>query len=250
MNDRRRKELLSQYDELTMQLLMDEAAEADGRLLLEGFHSCGMVPMPRELDEACKKRILAGFKRGERKQRWKKAIRSGLRVAVISLCLLVGMYGLVMKVDAVRIPVLNYGIVTYEKFSTIVFGDQKPTPAPKNLREVMEGLIPVGYTLFAAEEYSPDSIFITFVSGEDVLALNTWSGYDSTNVNTENALVYESVICEVPVLVRERYDPDYGFVSIIWLSEDETVVYDLTATALSIDDLIHIAAPLIEFTAK
>lgn len=250
MDDRRRNELMNQYDELTMQLLMDEAAENDGNLLWEDFTAHGTQTMPKELDDTCQKLIRTAFKKEERKRRWRKTTRRNLRAAVVVLFLLIPMFSVIMKVDAVRIPMMNYCIVTYEKFSTIVFGEKEPEPAPKDLKEVMESVLPVGYTLFSEEAYSPDSICIAYVSGEDTLCLDTFTADNVTNYDTENTLVYESVICEVPVLVRERYDPDVGFVSIIWLNEDETLVYDLVATALSLNELQHIAAPLIEFTAK
>ncbi len=250
MDDRRRNDLLAQYDDLTMRLVMDEAAENDGNLLWEDFTAHGTQTMPKELDDACQKLIRTAFKKEERKRRWRKAVKHSLRVAVVTLCLLAGLFYLVPTTNAVRIRVMNYCIATYEKFSTIVFGDREPVPPPKDLKEVMEGVLPVGYTLISAEAPSPDTIFITYVSGEDTLCLDSWSADNSANLNTENCLVYESVICEIPVLVRERDDPDSGFVSFIWLSEDEGIVYNLLASALTKDELMHIAAPLIEFTAK
>lgn len=45
MNDTRRERLLNQYEDVTLEVLMDEYAEADGERLWNDFQKTGKLPL-------------------------------------------------------------------------------------------------------------------------------------------------------------------------------------------------------------
>lgn len=246
MDDPRRNELLSQYDELTMQLLMDEAAEQDGALLWQAFTANGSA-MPKDMDDACRKRVDASFRKSARKQRWKKAAKNSLRAAVIAICLVAGIFTVVMKVDALRIPTINYILDMRERYSILNYSDPIHSPVSETLKDTFENVLPVGYVLFKENFTSPDNGSIIYMDDEKMLTLNVLPADATIVLDTENGTIFEAEICHVNTQVFEK---DTGHRRICWYNSDRTIFYYLSASDMSFHDLMLIAAPLIEFTAK
>ena len=127
MNEQKKQKLLEQYDDAAFALLMDEYAEEEGARLMAEFEAAqaaGQVPeMPQELDEQCRRMI----RRDRAKKRGIRAARSFRKVAVkvaVAVLVFIGLITtVVMSVDALRVPILNYITELQNRYTSVQFID-------------------------------------------------------------------------------------------------------------------------------
>ena len=129
MNSKRKEELIEQYDDAVIALLMDEYAEQEGNRLLREYEEAlanGEVPeVPAELDARCRKTIQQAYSRQRRKASVIRFCKSLARVAVIALVVLGLCTTLVLSVEALRIPVLNFIFGQTDQYTS--FGNTNET---------------------------------------------------------------------------------------------------------------------------
>ena len=163
MDDKRTDELRDQYEDALMALLMDEYAELNGAQLLKEYEDAdrsGAIPnMPETLDRNCRHLIQRSYSKHRFRIRLRSIAKTSKRVASITLAVLGLCSILIVSVEAIRTPVVNYFIDQYEKFSTIDFDKDNNTGTSDPIETTIEsrpvdrsesplvGMIPDGYHL-------------------------------------------------------------------------------------------------------
>lgn len=114
MNDQRRERLEDAWDETALELLMDDYAEIAGSELYDEYCSdleTGNVEdLPAELDESCQEMIHASFtaESKAKKNSLNTALSHVYKAAMVVLAIFGATTILVVSVDALRVPVLNF----------------------------------------------------------------------------------------------------------------------------------------------
>ena len=243
MNEQKKQKLLEQYDDAAFALLMDEYAEEEGARLMAEFEAAqaaGQVPeMPAELDEQCRRMI----RRDRAKKRGIRAARSFRKVAVkaaVAVLVFIGlMTTVVMSVDALRVPVLNFIVEHYEKYSTLTFNTtpQFATNASTvtNQRSLKD-LLADGYVELYCDYY--DSELFCGYENEDgsLVKYSAIIAEGTLNFDTEGA-EYENITINSYEGFLIRKDG----IHILWLDSDNGLVHSLYATDYPENELIDIA---------
>ena len=241
MNEQKKQKLLEQYDDAAFALLMDEYAEEEGARLMAEFEAAqaaGQVPeMPRELDEQCRRMI----RRNSAKKRGRQAARRfgkvTVRVAVAVLVFIGLMTTVVMSVDALRMPVLNFFVEYFDTFASISTEDN-PEAINTDPLIVLEGLIPMDYiqTLHSVDTYFVCTMYEN-ADGETI-SMDICSSGSSMNIDTENAEYTEIFLGDYKALLIEKH----GY-QIVW-TDDVGITYVFYASNLSKKEVIEICASL------
>ena len=246
MNEQKKQKLLEQYDDAAFALLMDEYAETEGARLMAEFEAAqaaGQVPeMPAELDEQCRRMI----RRDRAKKRGKQAARSFRKVAVkaaVAVLVFIGlMTTVVMSVDALRVPVLNYLIEQYGKYSSIDFSDQTNNVTLGNSIDPLPNLIPEGYTEVVYDDSNGlISVMYENESGNYILFyMIPASGefwFDTEGATCENVMLGDYSA----ILIREER------LQMIWVDEDMQICFSFVSDGLDEDTFWDICESLASF---
>ena len=215
MNEQKKQKLLEQYDDAAFALLMDEYAETEGARLMAEFEAAqaaGQVPeMPAELDEQCRRMI----RRDRAKKRGKQAARrfgkTAVKAAVAVLVFIGLMTTVVMSVDALRMPVLNYIVDYYERYISITTGESSNATNHENetfsedLCALLDEFLPDDYFL---DDYSVDAE-LTYVlfrnSNGDTVSYSIYSAGWELNIDIENAEYSEIVLAGYPAILIQKH---------------------------------------------
>ena len=234
MNEQKKQKLLEQYDDAAFALLMDEYAEEEGARLMAEFEAAqaaGQVPqMPAELDEQCRRMI----RRDRAKKRGKQAARSFRKVAVkaaVAVLVFIGlMTTVVLSVDALRVPVLNYFIQLSETSGIIDFGNAHSKQPTSD--SFPHDLIPDGYTEVHSELKNglPTCMY---ANAEGFLILfDITHSHGKFAFDTDDAIVEEIVFNDCVAF----YICKNTTLQLIWFDEDNQFTYSCTCDGLTEDD--------------
>ena len=244
MNEQKKQKLLEQYDDAAFALLMDEYAEEEGARLMAEFEAAqaaGQVPeMPRELDEQCRRMI----RRDSAQKRGRQAARRFRKVAVkaaVAVLVFIGLMAtVVMSVDAVRAPVLNFFVQYFDTFASISTEDH---PEANNTDPLiaLEGLIPMDY-IQTLHSVNANTVFTQYENADgEKISLDILSSGGSINIDTEDAECTEVFLGDYKALLIEKY----GY-QIVW-TDDVGMTYVFYASNLSKKEVIEICASLVLF---
>ena len=246
MNEQKKQKLLEQYDDAAFALLMDEYAEEEGARLMAEFEAAqaaGQVPqMPAELDEQCRRMI----RRDRAKKRGIRAARSFRKVAVKAAVAVLVFIGLittvVMSVEALRIPVLNFIVEQYEKYA--ILSSEKTSPdyishdTPHGVGvNPLESLLPENYQLGTFDNSVEGHLLVTYLGNEDEYV--SYTVYPATNLSfydIENAEAESVTVMGYNALFIEKN----GY-RLIWFNDTDNTAHSLTATHLSYNDFWALA---------
>ena len=244
MNEQKKQKLLEQYDDAAFALLMDEYAEEEGARLMaevEAAQAAGQVPqMPAELDEQCRRMI----RRDRVKKRGIRAARSFRKVAVkaaVAVLVFIGlMTTVVMSVEALRIPVLNFIVEHYEKYSTLTFNT---TPQPQTNKqtyaEYFKTLLPSDYY----EVASTITEHMTLVTYENhlgnVAQIYVTPAGGEVKIDTETAFYSEIELAEYKAILVEKD----GY-QVTWIDQDSNTMYMVHADGFTKDFILNICYQL------
>ena len=168
MKEERRKQLLDEFEEASLSLLMDEYAEIDGERLwleFEEADKAGDIPdFPEDLDQKCKQIIQHSHAKHVWNMRLKHILRVSSKAAIITLVIIGIATSLVLSVDAFRIPVLNFILKHSERYSSIMQREENEEIMSQieAIRKNFEYYLPEGYSLEgekSAEYGSADLIY-------------------------------------------------------------------------------------------
>lgn len=191
MRDDRKELLTEQYEEAWFSLMLDQYAEEEGNRLLEEYRQAGAEPVPQELDKKCRAAIRKVFKNHDRKQRLRSTASRAGRAAVIGLVTLSLFATMIMSVDALRIPTINFFITQYENFTTITKPNYTNRPNPDgtlNDGSPLSGILPNTFELFNERTSPGGSILVSYMGPEDKsvsFMRSTLNG--ALNIDTEGA---------------------------------------------------------------
>lgn len=250
MNEQKKQKLLEQYDDAAFALLMDEYTEEEGARLMAEFEAAqaaGQVPqMPAELDEQCRRMI----RRDRAKKRGKQAARSFRKVAVkaaVAVLMFIGlMTTVVMSVDALRVPVLNFFIEHTEKFSVIDLTQDKnqPTTDPDATEyptgDSLMQFIPAGYE--SVYYYDDGGLINSGYQNQDgsTIYFDMMPGTAMYQFDTENATYDYIVIGGLDIILVEKED-----FQAIWTNTDQSIIFSITASDLSRNEVIDLLTEII-----
>lgn len=241
MSENKKLELLDQYDDVTFALLMDEYAEEEGARLRKEFEeaqSAGEVSdTPDALDEKCLQMIHRDFAKKRGKENVRKIIRMTSKVAVAVMVFLGVMTMTVMSVDALRIPVMNFIIEQYDKYSSITTSKES-AKIVEDPCVLLADLLPTGYTntIYSVEE-GMSFVLYQNDNGDTVSLSITMSGTEK-NVDTEGANCVEILLTNDKALLIEKN----GY-QVIWSSCDG-VTYNFRASNLTKNEVVVICNTL------
>lgn len=234
MNDKHREKLLEEYEEITMELLMDEYAEAEGEALWKEFQASeekGEVPdIPDDLDQKCKDMIRTASAKINRRVWFAHSLRTLGKVAVITLVFFGLSTTLVLSVDALRVPVLNFFLRDSERY-TVVAMDERNQEIQKEFEDIQNGigfLIPEGYNLVTEDISEHGSLHLVYQDGDDgIISLSVVPGSGLHIMDTEDADSQKMKINGMDALFIEK-DGNY----IVWVNPENELSYNLFATTL------------------
>lgn len=245
MIDKRKQELLDQYDDATFALLMDEYAEEEGANLLAEFENAmaeGDVPeVPDSLDQKCRQIIHQNYAKQRRKQRTKKVLQWTSKAAVVVFVFLGLSLTTVLSVDALRIPFLNYFIQHSDKSSVINFANQSiPTNGAEEC-DPLVGLLPNSFMQVDFER-NDGLIYSVHTDESDNYAMfHMTYGTGDYYFNSEDTEYVQTTLLEYDAfyLKSDRYQ-------IIWINEETEIVYSFAATGITENLFLEISKLLAE----
>lgn len=198
--DTLREKLYDEYEDSLFRLVMHDAAEKEGSLLLQENESLKNDPelIPsEEAAEKFEKLVKARLKKNRsasRRHIWYKAVN---RVAIAVLALTITFSVAMMSVNAFRVRVLNLLINIEEKYTSFQLEDDGNSDRG-NLTinwtdEYMPGYIPEGYEI--SNVTNTESIkSITYINSEDgAILYNEFSSGTNVAVDSENASRIETI---------------------------------------------------------
>lgn len=243
MRDDRKEMLTEQYEEAWFDLMLDQYAEEEGNRLLEEYRQAAPATVSPELDRKCREAAQKVFKYHDRKLSLRSTARRAGRAAVICLVTLGLCATMVMSVDAMRIPTLEFFTKQYEKFTTITKPNDPQWPIPENMLNdgsPLAGVIPNTFELLNNNE-APNGTILVSYKGPDAqfisFSRSTLNG--TLNLDTEGAQCKPTKVLDFDgqvVIKGEKItiywiDPvqEYTFrISTQNMTEEETLAFALT----------------------
>lgn len=247
MRDEHRQQLVEQYEEAAISLLMDEYAEADGARLLQEYETAvqnACLPeVPSELDEKCRKLIEKSFAKQEHKLRINRVRRFAAKAAVIVFTLLGLSTVTVLSVDALRIPVLNFLMDQSGRYSTVVLDNNIDTEDGATNSTVIqfENNIPDGYEVVQYEFKDTSGIVLCVNEDNYVIYLEVDRTMGGLSVDTENSEYKEQDFCGHSAAFQDKE----GY-HLRWLDRNSETIYMLFANGLHIDAFWELAYSIAE----
>lgn len=234
MNDKHREKLLEEYEEITMELLMDEYAEAEGEMLWNEFQAAeedGEVPdIPDDLDQKCRNVIRSASTKINRRVRFTQGLRALSKVAVFTLVLFGVCSTLVLSVDALRIPVLNFFLRDSDRYTVVALDEENQTIQEEfdNIKNRIEYLIPDGYDLALDEMSDYGSLQLAYHgSNDEIITLVVAPASGQLVMDTEDAEIKKMEVNELDALFVDK-----DGLHIVWMNPESSLSYDLFASSL------------------
>lgn len=237
MRDQRKEQLLQQYEEAVLGLLLEEYADAEGRRLLQEYEASSkentIAPMPDELADKCGKLIKQANAKNNRRKAFSGAAKAVCKVAVVVLAVMGIVSAAVLSVEAWRVPVLNFILDEGGDSAAIHAGYSNPT-----LKKQFEGIVdtvcdhvPFGYELIQPPAVDGAALLIQMKNSEEKLLTVTVNQETSQiKVDTEDA-----EYTELDLNGRQAYFIVKEGLYIIWLDNTQHLFYSVYAQDLSAD---------------
>lgn len=234
MSDRQRQQTLDEQDAEFLQELFDEAAEAEGEMLRkahEAERKAGTSPkVPEALDAKCRERIQASQKKPKRIW-FRKIIGDSFKnVAIVVLVLLIFTSPLVVKVDAIRVPVMNFFVVDKDRYSTLFLRrNERETKEVSIVESILSVRLPPTYELESTQELLDGAVCIRFKNENDeriqiiIRPSETMLDYD-----TEDAEIQSTTVYDWPAIYVEKSGH-----RIIWFNSAINYIFDVNATDIN-----------------
>lgn len=234
MNDKHREKLLEEYEEITMELLMDEYAEAEGEMLWKEFQAAeekGEVPdIPDDLDQKCRNTIRSATAKINRRAHFTHGLRTLSKVAVFTLVLFGVCSTLVLSVDALRIPVLNFFLRDSERYTVIALDEENQAIQEEfdDIRKSIECLIPGEYSLAFEDISEHGSLQLIYQNdNSEIISLVVTPASGQFIIDTEAVDMQKMEINEMDAFFTEK-----DGLHIIWMNPEKGLSYDLFAKQL------------------
>lgn len=241
MNNVSKDELVKQYEEVAISLLMSEYAEQEGQRLLREYEKAkkddALPKVPQALDTKCRAMIQEAYERDCRQKRIKKLMRTVGRVAAMLFITLGVCTTLVFSVEALRTPVINFMIEKTEWFTAIDFDKEMTDASMRDTAPItsedmspLASFIPTGYELDKYIVKEDGTVFIIYNSE------NGSSIFFSTTVLAGN-LIFDTEDADAKEIEIAGYEGLWvekdSIFKITWVDTEKSVVYQLRANGLN-----------------
>lgn len=247
MNSKRSEEIQEQYEDALFTMLMDEYAQANGEKLLEEFQAAearGEVPdIPEELDKKCRGMIRQRFAKRRSLERNRRIIKRIGNIAAAFFIVVGAMATVVLSVEALRTPVINFFWEQKDNYTVIGYDEQReclsnPLDDKENEEDTpLSGLLPSDYALvkYYIKDNSSYTCMFTNANGASV-TYQISPGNGLLTYDSEDADVREIEIagCDGILVSKDGY-------KLLWFVPEQEMTYQLCATALTLDEVWKIA---------
>lgn len=193
MNDQRRERLEDACDETALELLMDDYAEIAGSELYDEYCSdleTGNVEdLPAELDESCQEMIHASFTAESKAKNnlLNTALSHVYKAAMVVLAIFGATTVLVVSVDALRVPVLNFFLTQEERYTILSSAESNDLTGSENINDI-RGYIPKDYKIVYETYYGHGYYNLRYQNeAGQIISIRTGEGDVQLYADTENA---------------------------------------------------------------
>lgn len=229
MADTYRQNLQQEMDDAALTLMLDEYAQYHGSLLREA--ALDSEPMPEELDSRCTDLIENTFRTAEKAETRRRTGIRMLRAAAYTLVTLFLAGTLVMNVEALRVPFLNFLIDLRTNSSTFCFGEneQPPTEGVESIPHTLFPYIPKDYEL-VHDMYPAEHVRLIYYEnpeGESIL-IEYRPTEGTFSVDTQDCVITDISINGHPGIYCERNEEKMAY----WVDEELGILRCLYASAL------------------
>lgn len=248
MNNDRMDELNEQLEDAYFALLLNRYAESEGKKQQEEYEKAAarneLPPVPEDLDAKCRDLIRKSSAKGRRKQLIQRTLPRIGRLAAVLLIVIGLCTTLVFSVDALRIPVMNFIIDQYGKFTSIGNNVYVPTTDPTDnspssaIDSPLAGLLPDNFELINYSLFDGNTMICSYQGPNNCVLSFSISNYDGgLNIDTEDAITDP-----INLLGHEGLLIDKGSkLSIVWLDTSSNKTYCITATRMTHGELWDLA---------
>lgn len=229
MADTYRQNLQQALDDAALTLMLDEYAQYHSSLLREA--ALDSEPMPEALDSRCTDLIENTFRTAEKAETRRRTGIRMLRAAAYTLVTLFLAGTLVMNVDALRIPFLNFVFTMRERSSVFNFDENSHFRNDK-IRPIPNALfphIPEDYKLIHEECPEKDSRLVFYQNPEGEVILIEYIPIDSSvSADTQDCVITDISVNGHPGIYCERNEEKMAY----WVDEELGILRCLYASAL------------------
>lgn len=240
MADLHKEQLEEQLGDAFLALLMEEYAEVGGRSLTDAYQSSG-VTMPEALDAACQAEFQKAYQKAKKGTLLRCTVNRAAKIAAVFFLVLSLSVNLILSVEAIRVPLLNFYLDTKRHFSSLSFNPSEDAD-PDSQEVSLPVSVPKGYRIIKKshnyEDFASlrnDSILFLAYQNEDghILMINTYPAAGNVSLDTEDALVTEFELNGMNALSIQSDD---GMLRTLWIDPERQRTYDISCTGLAEED--------------
>lgn len=203
LNTDTREKLYEEYEDSLFRLVMNGAAEKEGKLLLEEQAAFPNDAVNKPSAEAVEKleRKLASYRKKKSEEKKRYVFHSFInKAAVFFLILIITFATAVISVQGLRVKIMNFLIDIQPEYTSFQIKDNTPGPSSEKLtvnwtNTYLPTYIPKGYEVDSLT-YTEPLKEITYSNPKNKNAYVYFTEYDPSNnlqVDTENAAVVKTV---------------------------------------------------------
>lgn len=235
MRDERKDQLLRQYEEAALGLLMEEYASAEGKRRLQEFEAASsqgdIEPMPEDLKGKCQQLIDRAYAKNRQRSFFSGVTKALGKVAVVMLMLFGIASAAILSVDAWRVPVLNFILAENGEFAFVNIGYDNPA-LKKQFKAIVKTVrenAPSDYAFTEAPAVDGMTLLIQMKNNEDNL-LTVCASQETAQIKVD---AEDAEITEVDLNGNTAYLIEKDGPYIIWHDEAKGLILSVTGRSLS-----------------
>lgn len=240
MTDPHTELLEEQLGDAFLALLMDEYAEAHGETLLRQSD----LEMPEDLQKKCISQIQMLYKKTEKSALLHRTVYRAAKTAAIIAVSLVLSVNLILSVEALRVPILNFCIKTQKSFSSLTFSSQQDDRSDSDKDVVdLPISVPKGYSIMHKQHnhddyayiYEDSILFLAYQNPEgSYFMFQTLPAEGSLSIDTENAEAAEFLLNGMQA-IQIRQEADHTLRT-IWVDPNRQRLFDVSSNGMTEED--------------
>lgn len=237
MRDVRTEQLLLQYEDAALGLLMEDYADTEGARVLQAFEAASrqgeIVPLPEDVDAKCLQLIDRAYAKTRRQEAVSKLLRTTGAVLAAVLVLFSLASITVLSVEALRVPVLNFILSKTNRYTSLQLNSgDTPSQAHDGIADLVAALIPSDYRLVNQSDPDTDMLHLRYANEEGKLILVVVEPASAAIlIDTENTQMIEMEVGEHTAFLMQK-----DGLHILWHDEEAALIYQVFADGLPADD--------------
>ena len=239
--DERKMQVMEDFGDAALALMLEEQAEADGMALWEAY--CRQNdPMPEPLDNACRKAVAKTLRKSHKHMLMGRALRCS---AMLAACLVL-VTTLIFSVEALRVPMLNF-ILTHGGASTVLRFQEREgweeTPL-EEIRYILDTTVPDGFVLEIENSDSPSRLGRFYCSDDaGTLQIVIIPAMGSMSLDADEGQITEFTLAGHDAILVESDD-----LQAMWINKTQKLFYTVTASSMEKTDFLQFVEILAEKT--